>query len=225
MERKNVFLTGASKGIGHAIRERLLLEGYNVISPNRSELNLLDKDSILSFIHQYGDRPLYALINNAAINPPSETERLDDQTLEDTIMINLQAPIMLARGFLPNLKRHPLSYIVNISSIWGLHSKAGRLPYSATKFGLNGVTKSLAVELGKENILVNSVCPGYINTEMTKRNVPEEYKKMLFETGRIPLRRFAEPEEVAKLVNFLVSENNTYITGQTIVIDGGYTST
>jgi len=72
---------------------------------------------------------------------------------------------------------------------------------------------------------VNSVCPGYINTEMTKRNVPEEYKKMLFETGRIPLRRFAEPEEVAKLVNFLVSENNTYITGQTIVIDGGYTST
>mgnify|MGYP001596250193 FL=1 len=76
-----------------------------------------------------------------------------------------------------------------------------------------------------DGILVNSVCPGYVNTEMTKRNVPEEFKRMLFETGRIPLGRFAEPKEIARLVKFLISEDNTYITGQALVIDGGYTST
>ena len=112
--------------------------------------------------------------------------------------------------------------IVNISSIFGIVSKEGRSLYSSTKFGINGLTKALAVELGPENILVNSICPGYTDTELTKKNVSEADKKALI--PRIPLRRFAKPEEIASVAAFLVSDKNAYITGQTIVVDGGFSS-
>jgi len=112
--------------------------------------------------------------------------------------------------------------IVNISSIWGITSKEKRTIYSATKFGINGVTKALAKELGKYNILVNSICPGYVNTEMTKKNVTEMDKKEILKN--IPLDRFAEPDEIGCLIKFLISDENTYITGQCIVIDGGLTA-
>ena len=107
-----------------------------------------------------------------------------------------------------------------MSSIWGLKSKENRSLYSVTKFGINGLTRSLAHEFGKKNILINSIAPGFVNTEMTKNNVSTNEQKKLFK--QIPLNRFAEPIEIAKLILFLLSENNTYITGETITIDGGF---
>ena len=134
--------------------------------------------------------------------------------------INLIAPLKLIQKVSENMKINNYGKIVNISSIWGIRSKEYRTLYSATKFGLNGITKSLARELGNYNILVNSIAPGYVNTEMTKMNVSKEDQKII--KRNIPLQRFAEPEEIAQLVHFLVSDNNTYITGETITIDGGF---
>jgi 3-oxoacyl-[acyl-carrier protein] reductase len=111
--------------------------------------------------------------------------------------------------------------IVNISSIWSIVSKKRRLTYSASKAGLNGMTRALAVELAPYNILINAVAPGYVNTELTRQNNSEQDIHAIKET--IPLRRLAEPSEIAETVFFLCSERNTYITGQVITVDGGFT--
>jgi len=110
--------------------------------------------------------------------------------------------------------------IVTFSSIWGMRSKEYRPLYSMTKFGVNGMTRALARELGPSGILLNCVAPGYVLTEMTAKNVPPDEQKRL--CAEIPLRRMAQPSEIAKTVAFLLSADNTYITGQTIVIDGGF---
>ena len=112
--------------------------------------------------------------------------------------------------------------IVNIGSIWGIVSKRGRVVYSATKHGIHGLTKTLAVELAEYNILVNTVCPGFTLTELTKKNnTDEEIAKISL---NIPMGRMAESEEIASMVCYLVSDKNTYATGQLIAVDGGFTS-
>ena len=110
--------------------------------------------------------------------------------------------------------------IINISSIFGIVARGKQTMYSATKHAINGVTKTLALELGPHNILVNSVCPGFTNTDLVKRNPPE---KNALIAKDIPLGRFAEPSEIAELVLFLISDKNTYVNGQSLVIDGGFT--
>jgi 3-oxoacyl-[acyl-carrier protein] reductase len=110
--------------------------------------------------------------------------------------------------------------IVNIGSIWGIITKPGRVTYTLTKSGMGGLTRSMAVELASSNVLVNCVAPGYVNTELTRKNNPlKELEKI---KKSIPLQRLAEPNEIAELVCYLCSDKNTYITGQTIAIDGGY---
>lgn len=120
------------------------------------------------------------------------------------------------------MKRKNSGNIINISSIWSKVSKAGRSVYSATKSGLDGITRALAVELGEYNILVNSIAPGFVLTNLTRKNNTDEQIDELMK--QIPLKRLADPEEIANLVLFLISNKNTYITGQTIYIDGGFTS-
>jgi 3-oxoacyl-[acyl-carrier protein] reductase len=138
------------------------------------------------------------------------------------LRINVVAPIMLLSGFCSSLRKKKISWIVNISSIWAIVAKEKRLQYAVTKHGINGVTRTLAVELGHNNILVNSVCPGYVLTEMTRKNVAAADKKAI--ESFIPLKRMAQPSEVAEVVYFLASPQNTYLTGQIITVDGGYTA-
>ena len=111
--------------------------------------------------------------------------------------------------------------IVNISSVWSVVSRAGRISYSMSKAALNGMTRSLAVELSPYNILVNAVAPGYVLTDLTCQNNSETELETIRKT--IPLQRLAEPQEIADIVAFLCSERNTYLTGQTLVVDGGFT--
>jgi len=218
---KNVFITGGSRGIGHAIAERFSLEGYNIISPSREELNLSSSSSIETYF-QNNNVIVDCIVNNAGINPLALLEDVTDQDLMDTIQVNLIAPVLIARSLIPSMKNQKFGRIVNIASIWGVVSKEKRTSYSVTKNGIHGLTNTLAVELGSYNILANTVCPGYTNTELTKKNVtPEEAVKI---SENIPLGRFADPSEIASLVYFLGSEQNTYITGQKIVIDGGFTA-
>lgn len=219
---KKVLLTGGSKGIGKAIYNLLNNEGYDVFAPTRKDLDLSSNKSIDKFLQKYSNCTFDIIINNAGVNYINLIDDLSIIELNDTININLITPIKLIKAFIGDMKSNKYGRIVNISSIWSVVSKAGRLSYSASKNGLNGVTKSLATELAEFNILINSVSPGFTKTELTNQNNTlseiEEIEKM------IPLRRMANPLEIAKLVHFLVSNDNTYITGQNIIIDGGYTS-
>lgn len=216
---KNVLITGSSRGIGKAISEELSKQGFNCICPSSQELNLNNSKSIENFFKNF-NHSLYGLINNAGINILSEVENIEEDDIEKMISTNLTAPLKLIKYASKSMKQNKQGKIVNISSIWGIRSKEFRTLYSMTKFGINGITKSLSRELGPYNIQVNSVAPGYVNTEMTKKNVPLAEQMKIKEI--IPLKRFAEPKEIAQVVAFLLSGNSDYVTGQTIIVDGGF---
>lgn len=220
MTRKTALVTGASRGIGKAIAEQLKKDGVRLLVPPRKELDLLSNRSIDLYLEALTE-PVDILVNDAGINRLVDFTVFSDADLEDTIQINLIAPIRLTRGLIPGMMRRKYGRIVNISSIWSVISKPGRLTYSVSKSGLNAFTRSLAVEVAAYNILVNTVAPGYVNTELTRQNNTEQDLQNI--RKMIPMQRLAEPEEIARLVAFLCSEENTYLTGQCLVIDGGYT--
>ena len=220
MARK-VLVTGGSRGIGKAISDRFISEGYSVITPNRDELDLGSEESLNQFLetnkHIYFD----VIINNAGINDINLLENVSDSEITNMIAVNLVSPIKLIRAFIPAMREGYYGRIVNIGSIWAVVSKQGRAVYSATKNAMHGITNTLALELAESCILVNTVCPGFTLTELTKKNNDATTMTKIIES--IPLKRMAEPNEIAELVYFLGSERNTYITGQKITIDGGYT--
>ena len=219
MKRKNALITGASRGIGLAIANCLKKQGINILVPSRKELDLLSEDSINDYLASL-KCPIDILVNNAGINILGSIKGLTDQSINETMQINLLAPLRIIRKVASQMISRKYGRIVNIGSIWGLITKPGRITYTLTKAGLGGLTRSMAVELAPYNVLVNCVAPGYVNTEMTKaNNTKKEIEKI---KNTIPLQRLGEPSEVAELVAFLCSDKNTYITGQTIAIDGGY---
>jgi 3-oxoacyl-[acyl-carrier protein] reductase len=136
--------------------------------------------------------------------------------------VNLRGPFLLTQAASENMKKQKSGKIINIASIYGVVSKENRAAYSSTKWGLIGFTKAVALDLASFNVQVNAVSPGFVDTNLTRRILGPENLKQLSET--IPQGRLAQPEEIAKVVLFLCSEQNTYITGQNIVVDGGFTS-
>lgn len=162
------------------------------------------------------------LVNNAGINKigPLQTYALAD--FERIHRVNVMAPYRLCQAVLPEMRRSRFGRIVNITSIFGLVSRAGRSAYSASKFGVFGFSRALALEVAADNVLVNCLAPGFVDTDMTRRILGA--KGMAEMARRIPMRRLAQPEEIARYVRFLVSEENTYLTGQTIIVDGGFVS-
>ena len=214
-------ITGGSRGIRKAAAKLFADRGYEVILPTRQELDLLDGNSVDRFVERMSLESIDTVVNNAGINEIDLLENVSDAQLEQMLMTDLISPIRLLRGLIPQLRKSPAGRIVNIGSVWAVVSKQGRSIYSAAKNGLHGITNALAIELSEAGILVNTVCPGFTRTELTrKNNTPEQIAQL---SCQIPLGRMAEPEEIAKLIYFLGSVENTYITGQKIVIDGGYT--
>lgn len=217
---RKAFITGGSRGIGKAIALKFQENGYEVVTPSRQELYLIDGNSIDAYIEKHKNEYFDVIVNNAGINDIHEIGDITDEELDNMIQTNLVAPIKLLRGFTGEMKKHHYGRIVNIGSIWAVVSKGGRCVYSATKNGIHGVTNTLAVELAPDNILVNTVCPGFTLTELTKKNNTDEEIKTI--SSDIPIGRMAEPEEIAEVVYFLCSEKNTYLTGQKITVDGGF---
>jgi len=218
MERV-VLITGGSRGIGKSIADKFKSKGFQVLIPSRNEMNLADNSTIESYCSSIKCE-IDVIINCAGINTIATLNELKDMDLGSMIQIDLFAPLKIIQCLNGKMGKTRTGYVVNISSIWSFVSKEGRIGYTAAKSAINGVTRTLALEYATNNILVNSVAPGYVNTELTKQNNSETEIANI--SSLIPLKRLAEPEEIANLVYFLSSEDNTYITGQTIIIDGGY---
>lgn len=221
MHKGKALVTGGSRGIGAEIAIALRRDGVDVIAPSRSELDLLDPASIDDYIESHRDDGIDILINNAGINPIAALGDVSADDWARTMQVNLTAPFRLIQGFSPGMKSAGWGRVVNISSIWAVAAKGGRAPYSAAKSGLIGLTRTTALELAPHGVLVNAVCPGYVETELTRANNPPEQLAVI--RGTIPLGRLAQPEEIARFVAFLSSADNTYLVGQSLVIDGGFT--
>lgn len=216
-----VLVTGGARGIGSAICQHYVAKGWTVEAPTRQGLDVSNARSI----HQYfldHPGPLHALVNCAGMNPISLISSTSEDDLEEIVAVNLLGPFRLLRDACPRLKAtFGTKYVVNIGSIWSGVSKPGRGAYAMTKTGLLGLTRTAALEWAPFGILVNTIAPGFTLTDLTTQNNSPEALTAIEQ--QIPLGRLARPEEIAGSVYLLGSELNTYITGQTVFVDGGYT--
>ncbi len=219
MSPRNALITGASRGIGETIAERFCTLGWRVLTPSRAELDLASAESVRRYCEGLSV-PVDALVNNAGINTLASWDTLSPAHWDEMLRIDLTAPLELSQHLAPGMKSRGWGRILNISSIFSLVTKERRLAYSTVKAGLNGMTRSLALELAPYNVLVNALCPGYVETALTRaNNSPEEIAAI---ARSIPVGRLAQPEEIARVAAFLCSEENTYLTGQTLAVDGGF---
>jgi len=219
MKKKTALVTGASRGIGKSIKESLLNEQIEVISPSRNELDLSSSESIDNFLTNLS-KSIDILVNNAGILKVGKHYDLSSSDFQEILQVNVIAPFEIISGVVESMKQKKFGRIVNISSIWGQISREGRSLYSSSKAALDALTKSFALEFGPYNVLINSVAPGYVDTELIKKHNTDLELAEIKKT--IPLQRFAKKTEISNLVKFLCSENNSYVTGQIITIDGGY---
>lgn len=240
-EKKVALVTGASRGIGRAVSDRLGREGFIVIGTATSEsgaqaisqrfadsgidgtgkvLNVTDKEQVQNLVKEITEEfgaPL-VLVNNAGITKDNLFMRMKDEEWMDVIDTNLNSLFVVSKACLRGMTKARWGRIINISSVVGSMGNAGQANYSATKAGAEGFSRALAAELGSRAITVNSVAPGFIDTDMTKE-LPEEHKAALL--SKIPLGRLGDVEEIASAVAFLASEDASYITGSTIHVNGG----
>lgn len=216
---RKALITGASRGIGKAVKELFEEKGIFVYSPTRDEMDLASMDSIRGYISSLNS-DIDILVNNAGINELASIDEVSDEKYEKMMQVNLASQLELIKLLSPSMKKNNYGRIVNLSSIWCDFSKKKRVLYSIAKAGVKGLTTATAVELSEHNILTNAVAPGFVLTEMTSmNNTPEQISQIASE---LPIKRMADPKEVAELIYFLSCEKNTFMTGQTIFIDGGF---
>jgi NAD(P)-dependent dehydrogenase (short-subunit alcohol dehydrogenase family) len=226
-------VTGATRGIGYAIAERLLKDGLEVIVTGTKkngkypagssyyQVDFLDEDSTNKFINFLKKQQINILVNNAGINKISEFSSIDINDFDRILRINLRAPFQICQAVIPYMEKIKWGRIVNLTSVFGNISKEYRAAYSSSKFGLDGMTVALAAEVSEKGILANSVGPGIIDTDMTRDVLGDSGINKL--KGQIPMKRLGQVSEIASLVSWLVSNENTYMTGQNLMIDGGFT--
>ncbi len=238
---KIAFVTGASRGIGKAIALDLAANGAIVIGTATSEngaasictylkeagatgagkcLDVTKPETIKSVLSEitteFGVPTI--LVNNAGITRDNLLMRMKDEQWNDIIQTNLSSVFHVSKACIRGMMKAKGGAIINIASVVGVMGNAGQTNYAASKAGVIGFSKSLAREIGSKNVTVNTIAPGFIETDMTK-DLSDEQKNML--NQQIPLKRLGKPEDIAKMVTFLASEGGSYITGQTLNINGG----
>lgn len=230
-------VTGGTRGIGGAIAARLATDGFDCVitgtSTKRPEgldintryygIDLRDRDALNVFSAELANWRPAVLVNNVGINIKGSTSEFADEQYDALLDANLRAPFVLTRAVLPGMIEASWGRIVNITSLWGITGNRLNAAYCASKFGLDGLTASLAAEVARHGILVNAVAPGFIYTEAAAEAYTDDELKLV--SSQIPVGRLGTPAEVAALVSWLVSDENTYLTGQNILIDGGLTRT
>lgn len=242
---KTALITGATRGIGKAIADCLFEAGATLIltGTKQAEIDELnkfnatkgiknrtylqadfsDQDSIRKFLNSLDayDR-IDICVNNAGVNKIDDFIDVDFQDFRWMTEINMNVPFQILQTVGSKMIQNNYGRVVNIASIWSVITRPGRSMYTATKNALVGLTKTLAVEWASNNVLVNALSPGFTLTELTKTtNTPEQLQDI---EKLIPAKRMAAPEEMARVVAFLCSDLNTYLTGQNITVDGGYTN-
>ena len=240
-ETKVALVTGASRGIGNTIALELAQQGYYVVGTATTEKSAHDitqqlqqlgltgegyvldirqaeaSDALLESLHEKNRAP-HILINNAGITADNLLLRMTDDEWLDVLETNLTGVFRITRACLKSMFRARWGRIVNIASIVGATGNSGQVNYASTKAGVIGFSKSLAQEMASRHITVNVVAPGFIDTDMTDV-LPDMVKQELLK--RIPMKRLGNPTDIAKTVSFLVSDDASYITGQTIHVNGG----
>lgn len=241
--KRLTLVTGGTRGIGAAVVQQLVDSGARVIATgksaevigrlqagaNRSEhpiryerVDFSDDHDAESFASRMAAEPVDVLINNAGINKIALTGEVDLADWDRIQRVNVRAALLLSRALAPKMAKRGYGRIVNITSIFGHVSRQMRVSYSTSKFALLGLTKALALDYAEHNVLVNALAPGFIDTELTRSLLTEE---QLTECVRsTPVGRLGSPEEIARAVVFLASEANSFMTGQHMIVDGGFTS-
>jgi 3-oxoacyl-[acyl-carrier protein] reductase len=238
---KIALVTGASRGIGQAIALDLAKQGATVIGTATSEkgaqaitdylqaagvkgegmsLNVTDSEQVSEVIARIGQShgAPTIVVNNAGITRDSLLMRMKDEQWDDILDTNLTSVYRVSKACLRGMMKAKSGAIINIASVVGVMGNAGQTNYAAAKAGMIGFTKSLAREVGAKNVTVNTVAPGFIDTDMTQA-LPEAQREALLD--QIPLKRLGAPEDIARAVTFLASEGGQYITGQTLNVNGG----
>jgi 3-oxoacyl-[acyl-carrier protein] reductase len=219
-EGKTALVTGASRGIGQQIAQDLENLGADVISTDTKSLDFTNPESVTKFVKTLEGRDIDICVNNAGINKINHLDKVDDSDWQDILDVNLTGPFKIMRAVLSGMMNRGQGRIVNIASVWSHKAPKGRVAYSSTKYGLRGLTTAIAAEAAPKGVLVNSVSPGFTRTELTEATLGQEGMRGMEKL--IPLGRLAEPVDISNVVIFLCSDLNTYISGQDIVVDGGF---
>jgi NAD(P)-dependent dehydrogenase (short-subunit alcohol dehydrogenase family) len=233
LEGRRAVVTGGTRGIGWAIATRLRDDGAEVLTTGTSPdgagpegcayrpVDFTDLDSTRAFCGAVRDFAPLVLINNAGVSKPESFAEISPEEFQRVQDINLRGTLMTTQAALPSMRVAEWGRIVSLGSIRQQISLAGRASYSAAKAGVDGLTIGLAAEVAKEGVLANVVAPGYIDTEMTtSMYAPDQIAAL---AASIPIGRLAKPEEIAAFVAWLAGPENSYISGQTLFIDGGIT--
>lgn len=230
---RTAVVTGGTRGIGRAIVEGLLEKGAQVIATGRAPNADVPKNALYESADCENPEAVEAfcrlleriepdvLINCAGINKNAPYAEIEMANFSRIQQVNVTAPFRFSQAVLAGMRKKKWGRIVSVSSIFGKISMAGRASYSASKFGLDGLMTALAAEVASEGILVNCIAPGFTQTDLTRAMLGEAGMADL--AARVPMRRLAQPMEIATFAIWLAGPENTYISGQNIAIDGGYT--